>query len=60
MRELVLNRKNSALIQTQIGQISGHPSTNIFIPTVCVHIFMQIKAAKGFGFFQFFCVAPML
>jgi len=44
MRKLVLNRKNSALIQTQIKQLSGHRSTKRLC--LCVHIFMQIKAAK--------------
>jgi len=32
MRKLVLNRKNSALIQTQIRQLSCHRSTKIFVP----------------------------
>jgi len=38
MRKLVLNRKNSALIQTQIKRLSGHCSTKNFVP-VCSYIY---------------------
>jgi len=38
MRKLVLNRKNSALIQTQIRQLSGHRSAKFFMP-VCSYIY---------------------
>jgi len=38
MRKLVLDRKNSALIQIQIRQLSDDLSTEILIP-VCSHIY---------------------
>ena len=38
MRKLVWNLKNSALIQTQIRQLSGHRSANIFIP-MCLYVY---------------------
>jgi len=40
MRKLVIDRKSSALIQTQIRQLSGHRSTNIFVPITYVFVYL--------------------
>jgi len=48
MRKLVLNRKKSALIQTQIRQLSGNRSTKIFIP-MCSYICADQSCRKIAG-----------